>query len=83
MAMLAIRMLAPGPAAATATMPQRGERSLVKLTGTGLAQPNRKLPITISMAGRMMVPNGSTWRSGLSEMRPSRRAVSSPMAQAT
>ena len=78
-------MLIPGPAAATSTMSRRGRRSRRKSTGTGLAKPNiiRPPDASSSIAGRITVPNGSMWRSGLKVTRPSRWAVSSPSRQAT
>jgi hypothetical protein len=47
-------------------------------TGVGFAQPNGGNPSTIRISGMMMVPKGSIWTMGLSEMRPSIFAVGSP-----
>src|SRR6202035_1759788 len=76
-------MLTAGPTRETTTPWLRGLRSRPTLTGTGLAYPKAPSPLSTSSAGRMMVPNGSMWRSGLSVRRPARLAVSSPKASAT
>jgi hypothetical protein len=74
--------LVPGPAAATAIIPSRGLSSRCFFTGTGLAQPNTGAPASASRPGRITVPNGSTWRMGLSERRRCSFAVGSPSASA-
>ncbi len=78
-----------GPAAATTIMPRRGSRNRHAATGTGFAQPNMNTtrPTVSSWLisrkpGSRMVPTRSTCTSGLSDSRPARRAVSSPMASA-
>src|SRR5712692_1498633 len=51
-------------------------------TGTGLAQPISGAPLTIAMSGNRIVPIGSACTSGLSDTRPSSRAVGSPRRSA-
>ncbi len=58
-------------------------RSCDGFTGTGLAYPNTGSPASAPIAGRMIVPNGSTCDTGFSVIRPARRAVSSPNHRAT
>src|SRR5262249_28306187 len=52
------------------------------LTGTGFAHPMSGAPLTIAINGNRIVPIGSACTSGLSETRPSRRAVGSPSRSA-
>ena len=47
-------------------------------TGTGLAQPISGTPVTIAISGNTIVPMTSTCTAGLSDSRPSIRAVGSP-----
>ena len=68
----------PGPASATATMPQRGLRRRCATTGTGFAHPNTGAPAMARPSGRISVPSGSTWRSGLKLSRFRSAAVGSP-----
>src|SRR5712691_12270071 len=51
-------------------------------TGTCLAQPISGAPLTIAISGNRIVPIGSACTSGLSDTRPSRRAVGSPRRSA-
>ena len=51
-------------------------------TGTGFAQPISGAPVTIAISGNRIVPIGSACTIGLSEMRPSSRAVGSPSRSA-
>src|SRR5690242_3267045 len=82
--MTAMPRLAAGPAAATQAMPMRGFLKFWAVTGTGLAQPNRKgLCRTMRIAGISSVPMGSTCLMGLRVSRPSIRAVGSPSLLAT
>ena len=84
----AISRLAPGPAAATQSMSCFGLRRLLKLTGTGFAQPNRMPapPVSFEMIrmvnGTINVPIRSKCRIGFSVMRPSICAVRSPKRKA-
>ena len=66
----AMTKLDAGPAAATHNMSFLGWRKRLKLTGTGLAQPNKMPPNSMVMAGNKMVPNGSMCLSGFKLMRP-------------
>ena len=59
-----------------------GKRIYFLSTGTGFAQPNTGAPVSLSRPGRMIVPNGSTWRSGLRLSRLALAAVGSPNARA-
>jgi hypothetical protein len=60
-----------GPAAATQSMSLLGRRRLLKLTGTGFAQPNMKGENASVTIGRTIVPTGSMCLTGLSVTRPS------------
>src|SRR5690348_9564344 len=48
------------------------------LTGTGLAQPSTGIGLNIASSGIRIVPIGSMCTTGLSDTRPSCRAVGSP-----
>src|SRR5262249_49344247 len=83
-AKMASAMFMAGPATATQTMPLRGFRSARKLTGTGLAYPNRNgEPSSSRTPGSKIVPVGSMCFKGLRLTRPSLHAVSSPRKRAT
>ena len=74
----------PGPAAATSAMSRRGWCIFRGSIGTGLAQPNRKLPGNIKqISGKIMVPNGSIWAIGFRVNLPAFSAVWSPKIKAT
>ena len=60
-----------------------GSAASVGSTGTGFAQPNAPNPVIVSIAGRMIEPNGSMCGIGFSVRRPARLAVSSPNHSAT
>jgi hypothetical protein len=66
----ACTMLEPGPAPATQNMSRFGWRRLLKLTGTGFAQPKKMPPRTSEMSGKTMVPMGSMCLAGFSVTRP-------------
>ena len=51
-------------------------------TGTGLAQPISGTPVSNAISGNTSVPIGSTCTAGLSDSRPSCRAVGSPSRSA-
>src|SRR5262249_6261543 len=79
-----ITMFVNGPARATSTMSRRGFLSALKLTGTGLAYPNRNgVRRSNKIAGIRIVPTGSMCLSGFMVTRPKRYAVSSPRRWAT
>ena len=85
----AMTKFTPGPAAATHSMSCLGRRRRPKLTGTGLAQPNRIIPPPSNLLvsritnGTRMVPTGSMCLSGLAVIRPAAAAVMSPKKCAT
>src|ERR1041384_3032632 len=66
------------PAIETQKFATRLFRQRKGLTGVGLAQPINGAPVKNAIAGNNKVPIGSTWAIGFSEMRPCRRAKSSP-----
>src|SRR5687767_627264 len=55
-----------------------GSRRFRMSTGTGFAQPISGAPVTMAINGKRRVPMGSTCTAGLSDSRPSNRAVGSP-----
>ena len=55
-----------------------GSRRFRMSTGTGFAQPISGAPVTIAIKGKRTVPMGSMCTAGLSDSRPSNRAVGSP-----
>ncbi len=75
---IAMIKLEAGPAAATHNMSFLGLFKLAKLTGTGLAQPNKMPPNIKVKAGNKMVPIGSICLIGLRVIRPIFSAVKSP-----
>ena len=63
---------AKGPATATSAVSRLRFRKLLKLTGTGLAQPKAKPTVKINISGTRMVPTRSMCLSGFSVRRPIR-----------
>ncbi len=71
-------MFASGPANATIMPSRRGFLKLRAVTGTGLAQPNKKPPENNRNMGTNKVPIGSMCLAGFKLKRPSIFAVGSP-----
>ena len=77
-AIKAISRLVKGPANAMSAEPHSPPLTRSGLKGTGLAPPNIGAHTIASTSGKIIVRNGSMCLSGLSDIRPSRFAVSSP-----